>query len=103
MYRKKPESNEETLNELWYTVIGTNGEGLADRLKRMETKLDDYFQRGGKEASCYFLKNKSIEERNNLKRRTTWAAIAKFGVSEGIKIGTAIGAFSAIGKLIGWL
>lgn len=103
MNRKKPESNEDTINELWYTVIGTNGEGLADRLKRMETKLDDYFQHGGKEASCYFLKNKTATELNNLKRRTTWVAIAKFGISEGIKIGTAIGVFSAVGKLIGWL
>ncbi len=51
MNRKKPESNEDTINELWYTVIGTNGEGLADRLKRMETKLDDYFQEAHESAA----------------------------------------------------
>ena len=32
----KPNTNEEMLEQLWYAVIGSNGDGIASRLRRVE-------------------------------------------------------------------
>ena len=32
----KPKTQKETLDQLWYAVIGTNGDGCLGRMKRLE-------------------------------------------------------------------
>ncbi len=49
MAPQKPDSEEEMINQLWYAVIGSNGEGIAkrvvaidNRLLKVEAKLPDF-------------------------------------------------------------
>lgn len=35
--RKKPETQKEIADQLWYAIIGTNGDGMAERLRRVES------------------------------------------------------------------
>ncbi len=49
MAPQKPDSEEEMINQLWYAVIGSNGEGIAkrvvaidNRLLKVEEKLPDF-------------------------------------------------------------
>lgn len=39
-YVDKPKTQKETIDQLWYAVIGTNGHGLVQRMQRVETKVD---------------------------------------------------------------
>ena len=103
MQREKPTDPNEVLNHLWYTVIGTNGEGLFETVKRVEDKLDEYFLGGGKEKTCYFLRNKEEVDGVLRRRKRTLGSMSKYLLSEGVKIGTAMGVFAAIGKMVGWL
>ena len=45
-HRKKPSTIEETINELWYAVIGTNGHGLSARVKHLEEIIQGCFEDG---------------------------------------------------------
>lgn len=49
MRPQKPDSEVEMINQLWYAVIGSNGEGIAkrvssidNRLLKVESKLPDF-------------------------------------------------------------
>lgn len=35
---EKPKTTTAMLNQLWYAIIGTNGDGLCARVKRLEEK-----------------------------------------------------------------
>jgi len=39
--RRKPATQRETTDALWYTVIGTNGEGLLGKTERIETSVEE--------------------------------------------------------------
>lgn len=39
--REKPSTQREMLDQLWYAVLGTNGEGMMERLDRVERKLNE--------------------------------------------------------------
>ena len=34
----KPETLEETVTALWYAIVGTNGDGVQTRLKKLEDR-----------------------------------------------------------------
>jgi len=36
---EKPKTQRETIDQLWYAVIGTNGDGLIGRMAKVEKKL----------------------------------------------------------------
>ena len=36
----KPQTQKEMIDQLWYAVIGTNGDGLVGRMAKVEQKLD---------------------------------------------------------------
>ena len=91
MHREKPSSSDDMLTELWYAVIGTNGEGMMTRQKELEDKFDEYIA-SERERTCFYLKDKE----DGGKRNAKILSIIKYAVSEGIKLGTAIGAFSWI-------
>lgn len=38
MARVKPKTQRETLDQVWYAVLGTNGDGLIDRVTRLEER-----------------------------------------------------------------
>ena len=38
--RRKHESDHDMLQQLWYVIIGTNGEGMAARMARLEERVD---------------------------------------------------------------
>jgi hypothetical protein len=40
--REKPKTMKETIDALWYTIVGTNGEGMGERVARLEKKLDTH-------------------------------------------------------------
>ncbi|MFP4378694.1 MAG: hypothetical protein ACLFP4_16755 [Spirochaetales bacterium] len=40
--REKPKTMKETIDALWYTIVGTNGEGMGERVARVERKLDEH-------------------------------------------------------------
>lgn len=39
---KKPDNQRDIIDQLWYAVVGTNGEGLVSRMTRVETKVDEH-------------------------------------------------------------
>lgn len=39
MAPQKPDTEEEMINQLWYAVIGSNGEGIAKRVSSIDTRL----------------------------------------------------------------
>ena len=41
MMREKPKTQKETIDQLWYTMIGTNGDGVIDRLARVEERVSE--------------------------------------------------------------
>lgn len=109
MHREMPEDEHKILAELWYTLIGTNGEGAIERLRnleehveRLDKKLNDYFQEK-REASCFYMIDKNKHAAVRIEKTRTLRETIKFVFSEGIKIGIAMGIFSAIGKLVGIL
>lgn len=89
MHREKPDSADEMLNQLWYAIIGTNGEGMLTRQHVLEEKFNEYISKDRKE-SCYYLADKEEGRSRNAKLRD----MVKFGISEGIKIGAALGIFT---------
>ena len=34
----KPDTLEETVTALWYAIVGTNGDGVQERLKKLEAR-----------------------------------------------------------------
>jgi hypothetical protein len=42
--REKPKTMKETIDALWYTVVGTNGEGMSERVVRLEKKIDEHLK-----------------------------------------------------------
>lgn len=36
----KPVSTDEMIHQLWFAVIGSNGDGIASRMRRVEQKVD---------------------------------------------------------------
>lgn len=106
-YRKKPESESDTISELWFAIVGTNGEGLHSRMDNLEAsftelvnKLNGYLRHGRKD-SCFYLVDKGTQEGVRVERRRTFKDWLKFALGEGVKIGIALGVFSAIGRLLG--
>jgi hypothetical protein len=45
--REKPKTMKETIDALWYTIVGTNGEGMGERVARLEKKLDTHLEDHG--------------------------------------------------------
>ena len=37
---QKPSTQKEMLYQVWFCLIGTNGDGLIDHIKKMEKRLD---------------------------------------------------------------
>jgi Uri superfamily endonuclease len=37
-YREPPENDHDVLMALWYAIVGTNGEGVMERVKRLEER-----------------------------------------------------------------
>lgn len=37
---QKPKLQREMIDQMWYCLIGTNGDGLIDHIKHMEKRLD---------------------------------------------------------------
>lgn len=40
--REKPSTQRETVDQLWYAIIGTNGDGMAERLRRVESQFAEH-------------------------------------------------------------
>jgi hypothetical protein len=38
----KPETTKEAVDQLWYAIIGSNGDGMAERLRRVEKKFEEH-------------------------------------------------------------
>ncbi len=36
----KPSTQKEMIYQLWYCIVGTNGDGLVDHIKHIEKRLD---------------------------------------------------------------
>lgn len=108
-YRKKPDSNDETLSELWFAIVGTNGEGLHSRVDNIEGafttlvhQLNTYLH-SGRKGSCFYLADKGKEGKVLEERKRSFRDWAKFALGEGVKIGVALGVFSAMGKVLGFI
>lgn len=43
---EKPKTQKETIDQLWYAVIGTNGHGLTARMAHVEEKIDAHLGKG---------------------------------------------------------
>jgi hypothetical protein len=39
--RTKPATIKETVDQLWYAIVGTNGNGMGERLMRVESDLKE--------------------------------------------------------------
>lgn len=108
-YRQKPESQDDTISELWFAIVGVDGEGLNSRMDNLESaftelvrKLNGYLRRGRKE-SCFYLVDRSKQAVIRVESRRSFTDWVKFALGEGVKIGIALGVFSAIGRLLGFV
>lgn len=86
---QRPESSEEMLFQLWFAVVGSNGEGLCSRVKNIEEHQKKYAE-SDRKNTCYYLHDK--EEGRT--RTGKLVDMAKWGISEGVKIGAALGIFT---------
>lgn len=85
----KPENADAMLYEIWFAIKGANGDGLWSRVKKMEERQDKYFSEERKKT-CYYLSDK--EEGRS--RHAKILDMVKFAISEGVKIGAALGIFT---------
>ena len=94
-YIPKPATTEEMVNQLWYAIIGSNGDGMAAKIKDIDNRLDSYI--ANKPNTCYYRLDMS---KKSQKIDTLWDR-GKVIVGEVIKLGAAFGIFAAIGRAMG--
>jgi len=80
--RVKPDTLEETVSQLWYAILGTNGEGLLGRLTRFEDEFERYVDT--REQTCPIAKGdtlirNAVEKAAGLKRERIRTVIALSG------------------------
>ena len=98
--RRKMRSDHDMIQQLWYAWVGSNGDGGAERLRRVEEKLDKHLEWSAafiptvwtRENHLAFLHNleedrdsafmRSIEEQRHKdnKKLTVWAIVATFAL-----------------------
>ena len=40
--RKKPDTQRETISQMWYALIGTNGEGLLEQFQKLKEEFEEH-------------------------------------------------------------
>jgi len=68
----------------------------------VEEKIDNYMSKE-RVQTCYYLKDKTTAERTSDRRKKTLWSWLKLALVEGVKMGTAMGLFAAVGKSVGLL
>lgn len=107
MHREMPDDEHKIIAELWYVLIGTNGEGVLERLRTLEerfSKLQDDLERyltQARKESCFYIVDKKKRTAIRVEKTRTFRETVKFVLAEGIKIGIALGVFTAIGEMLG--
>ena len=91
----KPATTDEMVNQLWYAIIGSNGDGMAAKVKAIDNRLDAYI--ANKPNTCYYRIDMSQKSK---KSDRIWDR-GKVIVGETIKLGAAFGIFAAIGRMLG--
>jgi hypothetical protein len=87
--RKIPDTSDERLLALWHAIIGTNGEGLIEIVRKQGERFEAYIV--NRQDTCYFL---NAKERG--KRR--WGDVIKTVIS--LAGWASFGA--TLSKILGW-
>lgn len=65
--RKKPSTQKEMIYQMWYAILGTNGDGLIKQMEKLKTEFDDHI--ATKEELCLY--KQAMQRRNGVKLRKT--------------------------------
>ena len=65
--RKKPSTQKEMIYQMWYAILGTNGDGLIEQVKILKEEFNNHIT--GKEKTCFY--NQAMAKRSGVKIRKT--------------------------------
>jgi len=78
----KPETSDKMVEQLWYAVIGSNGDGMASRLRRVEDSVvelqkGDILYQASRDETCPYAETIKLlaEEQAELKARPAKIAL----------------------------
>jgi hypothetical protein len=86
---------EDAVDQMWYALIGTNGDGMVAKMKQIDDKIDAYI--ANRPNTCYYRADMSQKSQ---KSDRLWDR-GKVVVGEVIKLGAAFGVFAAIKTAMG--
>lgn len=64
--RKLPENDHDALMQLWHAILGINGGGLIEQMKKQEKAFDNYVVH--REETCFFKIHQTKIERRKLRK-----------------------------------
>lgn len=84
---RKPATQKEMVEQLWYAVIGSNGEGLAETVKKLDKRVDHIDQQMPTlqtKAGCILRHDQAESEAGEERRHQDEKRIAKVAVAFGV-------------------
>ena len=99
---QKPDSSEKMIEQIWFIVYGANGDGLYSQVRKLRKSFHLYTTKTRFETCPYtqHMSAKNQIDLTKIKNRMEWV---KYSISEIMKAMVAVGLFTFVGKLVGFL